>query len=409
MSSTSFMRNRKLGFKDLIILLMNFSRAGLQTEIDRFFKSTSLSINSFESISKSAFSQSRQKLKHEAFIELYKSQLNHFDINAPHKKSWKSSRIIAIDSSVLNLPTSEELLNYFGFKTNQYETTKSISARCSFAYDVENDLIIDGQIAPVNTCEKEIAVHHLSALDPQKDILVFDRGYPALWLIALLIEKGFRFCFRLSSAWKAANALVESNQDDIEWICQSRNLANFEKEPYYKYNLDLKQRIPLRMVAIHLKEKTKEVLVTNLTDKEKYTLVDLKILYGKRWGIEEGYKIFKKVLQIESFTGRTVVSIHQDFYAKVLMFNTASMIRTQGIKHERGKSKHLLKTNKTQCIAKTKDFLIDLYYKENINNTIEQLISLVRKCYDIVRPERSFKRLPRGTRRRLRGLNYKGI
>jgi hypothetical protein len=66
--SSAFTRNRKLTFKNLLLSLMSFTRPGVQTELDRFYKSISKSPNQFESISKSAFTQSRKNIKHIARV-----------------------------------------------------------------------------------------------------------------------------------------------------------------------------------------------------------------------------------------------------------------------------------------------------------------------------------------------------
>ncbi len=42
---------------------MGFTRPSVKTELDRFYKALAKSPDSFNSISKSAFSQSRKKLK----------------------------------------------------------------------------------------------------------------------------------------------------------------------------------------------------------------------------------------------------------------------------------------------------------------------------------------------------------
>ncbi|MCR6639995.1 MAG: hypothetical protein NVV82_13675 [Sporocytophaga sp.] len=65
---------------------MSFTRPSVKTELDRFYKTLSKSSDSFESISKSAFTQARRKLKPEAFIELAQAQLSYFQDHAPNKK-----------------------------------------------------------------------------------------------------------------------------------------------------------------------------------------------------------------------------------------------------------------------------------------------------------------------------------
>jgi len=383
---------------------MSFSRPGVQTELDRFYKGFSKDNASFESISKSAFTQSRQKLKPEAFIELNRFQLQYFNRNAPYQKNWKGYRIVAIDGSLLNLPHTEAIYQSFGSVKNQYEDV--VSARCSFAYDVLNELVLDAVIAPRRSCEKDLAATHMEHLDPKTDLLVFDRGYPCQWLMGLLQMKGFKFCFRLSTAWKKAHALME-HSTDIDWTLIKGADREWGKLKTYGLSKKLEG---LRLVSIPLKNGEKEVLVTNLLNREKYSLENLKLIYQLRWGVEEGYKSFKKALHIEYFSGRTHQAIQQDFHAKVFMMNMASIVRSQShgdrIKNE---SRHEYKPNKTQAIAKVKDFLIDIFYSKGIKKIVLQLMNLIAKRLEIIRPNRVFPRPSLATRRRLKIINFKGI
>jgi len=65
-----FTRNRKLPFISLILFMLNLVKDTLQKELTNFMILLSSSDNSSKKISKSAFSQSRLKLKPEAFIEM---------------------------------------------------------------------------------------------------------------------------------------------------------------------------------------------------------------------------------------------------------------------------------------------------------------------------------------------------
>lgn len=403
---SAFTRNRKLGFKDLIAVLMSFTRPSVQTELDRFFKAISKSPSSFESVSKSAFTQSRRKLKPEAFVELSRQQLSYFENHAPCKKRWNEKRVVAIDGSLLNLPHTADITSEFGSVNNQYEQV--VSARCSFAYDVKNELVLDAQIAPRKSCEKDLAAAHLSQLDSNKDILVFDRGYPCQWLIGLLVKQGFDFCFRLSSTWKQAYQLME-DQDDADWTMIRKSNRGLGKLKAYDLPRDIEG---LRLISIELDSGEKEILVTNIKDKTLYPKSVFKELYHLRWGVEEGYKSFKKTLHIEHFTGRSAQSIRQDFYARIFMLNMASIIRSQGVLKDRSEKKprkHLYQANKTQVLAKTKDFLFDIFYRSNIKKLINQMLKLLSKRTEIIRPQRSFKRKETSSRRRSRIQNHKGI
>lgn len=386
--------------------MIGFTRPSVQTELDRFYKTLSGTTN-FDPVSKSAFTQSRRKLNPNVFKELNNGQVNYFNQNAPFKRSWKGKRIIAIDSSSVNLPHTKDVEDCFGSVRSRQE--KVIAGLASFAYDVCNDLVIDAMLAPKKSGEQDLAVDHLHQLNPQTDILVFDRGYPAQWLMGLLDLLGFKYCFRLSTSWKNATEAVKDKRD-VGWTMRRENKSSWGKLKTYGLPRELEN---LRLLSIPLDSGEQELLVTNLSDSQKYTYRDMKELYQLRWPVEESFKTFKKVLNIEYFSGRTSIAVKQDFHARVLMQNLASMVRTQGIDFAKkppvNSHKYKKKANKTQAIAKLKDFLIDLFYRGSIKTIIDNLIRVIEKSMDIIRPNRSFSRPKDTSRRRHKVKTSKGV
>lgn len=169
----------------------------------------------------------------------------------------------------------------------------------------------------------------------------------------------------------------------------------------------------LRLVSILLSSGEKEILITNLTDRKNYSIDDIKELYNLRWGVEEGYKSFKKVLHIEHFSGRTVQAINQDFHARVFMLNMASIIRKQGLYLSKfspiNKKNHNYTVSKTQAMAKTKDFLLDIFYSKRLRKIIQQMLKILDRRLEMIRPGRSFPRPKTSSRRRSKIINLKGI
>ena len=85
------------------------------------------------------------------------------------------------------------------------------------------------------------------------------------------------------------------------------------------------------------------------------------------------------------------------------------MIRTQYVeplKSHKEKIKYSLKANKTQVLAKTKDFLIELFYSIDIKRVLHQMKKMLDKCFDIIRPDRSFRRYDSSSKRRQKSMNY---
>lgn len=267
-------------------------------------------------------------------------------------------RVIAIDGSSVNLPQKECLINHFGTLKNQSKV-ESACARISVAYDVCNHLVIDAQIGKTEVGEHEMAKMHLTELSPENDLLLFDRGYPSLAFALDLDSQGFRFCFRLSTAWKEAYELLKY-EEDIDW--------DLKKGRRYKVGNNKECSLPedkkgFRLVKIVLKSGQMEVLFTNFSDRNLFSLDILKKLYHLRWSVEECYKRIKQIGQIEFFSGYTVKGIEQDFHARIVLLNLAAMIETQQlqlrldeIKNKRD-CKHELQVSRTQLNAKLKDFL----------------------------------------------------
>lgn len=236
------------------------------------------------------------------------------------------------------------------------------------------------------------------------DILVFDRGYPSLWLIAYLKKEGFEFCFRLSTAWKTAhNALMSSEQKDIDVIVTKRPSQEYGKLKTYGLPSEV---AGLRLVSIELPNGQNEVLLTSLNDKETYQTEALKELYHMRWGVEECYKRIKQVVQMEYFSGRTVHAVQQDFHARIILLNMSAMIAGQMAQKKTGK--YASQINKTQVVIKVKDFLIDIFYFKNIKASILKILKLLEKCVEIVRPNRHFQRST-GYKEKRKSLMYKGM
>ncbi|MBK7958893.1 MAG: transposase [Bacteroidetes bacterium] len=202
--------------------------------------------------------------------------------------------------------------------------------------------------------------------------------------------------------------MSKSAGDDINWVSTRRSKKDLGK--LLKFNIPNSIE-GLRLVKIQLPTGEMEILATNILDREIFDIQTMKSLYNLRWGVEEAYKAFKKSIHIEHFTGKSVRAIEQEFYSKIFMLNIASMIRTQYIdsqkKHKKG-SQYEQKVNKTQVLAKVKDFLTKLIYSSEILKILHQMKGMLDKCFDIIRPNRTFKRHNVTSRRRMKSMNYKG-
>ena len=152
----AFSRDRKLTFKELIVLISRGVKSSLQRELDGFYKQVTGSDFNIRQVTKGAFSQARAKLKPEAFIELNRSVVNTFYEGAPWL-SWCGFRLLAADGSRLMLPNHTSIIEAFGqyqFGPNA-DSPRSL-ALCSMLYDPLNLLALDARIAPYSSSERDL-------------------------------------------------------------------------------------------------------------------------------------------------------------------------------------------------------------------------------------------------------------
>jgi IS4 transposase len=121
--------------------------------------------------------------------------------------------------------------------------------------------------------------------------------------------------------------------------------------------------LTLRLIRVELDNGEIEVLVTNLMDKQRFPSNEFKQLYHLRWGIEENYKRLKQWVEIENFSGKSALSVKQDFYAKVLTTNLVSMAanaaQTQ-VEMSTAHRKLNYQVNFAQAVSKMKNTVLEL-------------------------------------------------
>lgn len=150
-----------------------------------------------------------------------------------------------------------------------------------------------------------------------------------------------------------------------------------------------------------------EVLITNLLDKDCYPAHDSKALYHLRWGVKENCKRLKKWIEIENFTGKSALSVKQDFYARVLSSNLIAML-VNAAQHQVDKKtsdrKWSYQVNFAQAITKIKNTFVELImmFKDQLKERLSELIQYIARTLEPVRRDRSYP----GKKRRPNSLPY---
>jgi len=356
-SEKDFTRDRKLPFKSLILFMLNIIKQTLQKELTHFV--SLFGGEKVDSITKSAYCQSRMKLKHTGFIELNDVILKIFYTKCSFKK-WNNFIIFGVDGSKLNLPYSEELIKDFGVKlTKEKIMPQAIISSC---YDLLNEIIIDSQIDRGNITERSLALKHIENLHKinNKVLMIFDRGYGALWFMFYLLMKQVDFVMRLKNDFPEVESFLKS--DDTSRMINYEECSEKSINQLKKLGLAFRS-IRIRLVKVILEDGTIEVLATSLLDEKHYPTIIFKDLYFRRWGIETNFDRLKNKIEIENFTGLSTLSILQDYYANLFILNLQSIIARDvqsEIDEDKTESKHQYNVNKNLSLGYMKDRVINI-------------------------------------------------
>lgn len=393
-SEKYFTRKRKLLFSSIILFMINIVKQSIQKELTNFIQLISLKK---ENVTKSAFCQSRMKLKPEAFVMMNDTLTKEFYTDNSEKR-WKGFRLLAVDGSNLQLPKSKDIIDEFGCKKNQYGEGMPI-AKISTCYDVLNEIIFDAQIANNRTSEYNLALKHLGK-KKEKDFFIYDRGYGAMWFMYKHLYEKRDFLMRMQRrSIKEIDLFFDSNEESK--IIEITELTPTSKKRVKELNIEFKP-FKIRLVKVLLDDGQIEVLATSLLDEVKYQNKIFKELYWKRWGIETSYGHLKSNLQLEDFTGISSLSIKQDFFASIFILNMQSLIildANDELKKKKTNNKYKYKINRRISLGLMKDRVIQMICQDG-KEGYEELKKLFKLELVPIRLNRKNKRPNRCDRKK---------
>jgi hypothetical protein len=367
-----FTRLRNMGFTSIMGLCLNFLKKSLQVEIDNYMELTDPAIE--KPMTKQAFSKARHHISPDAFRELFEETVETaFEMDAFGK--YKGYRVFAIDSTEMQLPQSKEILRQFKLKKGCPLPHARVSAFC----DVLTGFTVHAVIETIATGDRDLAMEHLAFFEhrkQKKDLILFDRGYPSRAMIRHLTDCGFKYLMRFQKSF-------------------NKEIDNTDKSDFSVRISDCE----VRVVKLLLPSGETETLITNLSKKE-FKASEFQELYHLRWGIETKFNCLKNKLDIEYFSGKTLVTVLQDFYATLFLSNIASSMKMESDEAIRernsGKSlKYTYVTNENVLIGKLKDKLIMILLNDDAaerDHLFNRLMSQLSNYQVAVVPDRQFPR-----------------
>ncbi|MFZ2923270.1 MAG: IS4 family transposase [Desulfosalsimonadaceae bacterium] len=388
-SPTAFTRNRKLPFHLLVCFILSFLKGSYQKELDYFFQTITRSRLTRKMVSNAAFAKARMKLGFEAFIELNQCLVDAF-ASLFNCLTWEGFRILSIDGTLLTLQHFPEIITHFG-TWNCRQGDPCPKARASQLYDSLNKLTLKAVLTPKDIGERQHAAMLLSDL-PSNALILMDRGYPAFWLFKLILSQNAGFCARISRQWKIVRWFINSGKK--EKIIELK--AGVNSRACRELGLDTSP-MKLRLIRVVLGTGEVEVLITSLVDKNTHPHNLFHGLYHIRWAVEEDYKTIKSRIEMEAFTGQSVLSVYQDFHARIFAKNLVSALSFPAqvaVAAAGVKKKHVHQINFAQAIAKAKHLPALLFQrtKRTMRELIREFMEALMRLTEPIRPGRKYPR-----------------
>jgi hypothetical protein len=265
-----------------------------------------------------------------------------------------------------------------------------VLARALGLFATDARLMRKATLAPYRTGERALLATLLPHLETD-DLLLMDRGFPAVWLFTLLQQRGLPFLARLDGTqWPCVADFLRSGQDDT--VVTLRVSAQAQKQAAEAGHTLTDKTLNFRLINVILASGTVEVLATSLTDGETYPATAFADLYHARWTIEEAFKLLKHRLLLEQFTGELPESIRQDFHAKVFTANLAQALARSSHESLPADKAQRYRPNLTHLLQSLKPRLFAWLIQHVSPEQVLTLLELAGNTLELRRPGRSAPR-----------------
>ncbi len=406
-------RVRKRVIDSLILMLLIFrlvcskNAQSYGTTIDALWDSCEklkLPLPQKNSIAPSSFCAARQKLDEAAFKCANQKIIAAYAGDAS-RYHWLGHRLFAVDGSKINLPRQ---LRAFGYPTPG-ETSHYPQGLLSCLYQLKSQLPFDFDLV-AHANERLCAMRHLDVLE-NNDVVVYDRGYFSYPMLHRHYQTGIHAIFRLQeSSSTVIQEFFSSPQTETEVTIIPSPRAQTDIRAQYP-DLDI---IPLKMrlLKYQIAGSTFCLGTTLVAEHQRYALQEFMDVYHGRWGIEELYKVSKRVFVVEDFHAKTERGVKQELFAHFVLITMNRLFANQADTEinsgqlsaafdPNGSSSCPpltgamagLKTNFKNCIhvlARSLEELLLLH--QRVKGVLQRVFSAIIAQHQRIRPNRSYPR-----------------
>ena len=356
------------------------------------------------SIAPSSFCAARMKLDETAFKQIHQKIISTYaqQYQADNEYKWLGHRIFAVDGSKINLPRK---LISSGYKLPS-ENANYPQGLLSCLYQIKTQMPFDFDLVSHGN-ERLCAKQHLLAME-ENDVVVYDRGYFSYVMLHQHFESKIHAVFRLQkNSFTVIRDFFSSEDTDI--ITSIYPSTQTQREIMLENpNLEIVP-IKIRLIKYQIGDTT-YCLGTTLVDQKLYSTQDFMNIYHARWGVEELYKVSKRIFSIEDFHAKSERGVKQEIFAHFALItmnrifsnqadidlnkSNKPIVNTMG--HEKTsleRPRHTIKTNFKNCITVFSRSIEELFLlRTKMDTAIERTYNFIIGQNQKVRPGRSYTR-----------------
>lgn len=391
-----FTRNRKLGFHNILLMLLTMEADCIKEELYRFFG------RSTDAPSKAAFYKQRRKLTVDALVNL----LYIFNSKLSKKLYNGKYQFIACDGSAVDIFRSPDDTDTF-FEPNGKSTRGFNQIHINAFYSILDRRFTNLVIQPGRKRNEYAAFCEMvdaAGNDGPPTVYFADMGYASYNNFAHVIENGQFFLIRCNDK-RLRGILGRSIENLKEMDCRVERILTRTQSKKKRSRPELSERyrhicravpmdyinsrrteydISLRIVRFEISPGCFENIITNLPER-RFDFEDFKELYHMRWNEENSFRDLKYPLCLKAFHSKKYDYIVQEIWARAILHNFSSAIISKVDIGERN-TKYKYQVNFAEAFKICRDFL------RIRSNTKIEVEGLIAQNIEPIRPGRTFAR-----------------
>ena len=272
-----------------------------------------------------AYCTARGDLPEEALHGLTRETGRQIEDESPDTWRWHGRKVRVVDGSTITMPDTEENQAAYPQARTQKPGCGFPIARILVIFSLSVGTVLEaavGRYKGKQTGETSLFRGLYDALS-EGDVILADRYFSGWCDIALPFQRGFDVVIR-------KNALRRTDFRMGRHLGKDDHVVSWSKSPRPDWMsiaeyAALPDELTLREVRVRVVQKgfrTRSlVVVTTLTDAEKYPPEEIALLYRRRWQAELYLRSLKIVLQMDHLRCKTPERVRNEFWTHLLGYN----------------------------------------------------------------------------------------